>query len=135
MKPGGDDFEVFWSIYPRRVAKGAARKAFARALRPASPEDIITGAKRYSQSVNGREMKYIAHPATWLNQERWADDPRANIQDVQHECEPDQQAIDRLWEMRLEGWHKRKAWSASWGPEPGYAGCEVPARLLVKVVG
>ena len=68
------DFEEFWSVYPRRVAKQAAQKAFKAALGHADTQTIIAGAKRLRDDPN-RLQEFTAHPATWLNQGRWDDDP------------------------------------------------------------
>ena len=68
------DFEEFWDVYPRRVAKQAARKAFNAALSNADARTIIAGAKRLRDDPN-RLQEFTAHPATWLNQGRWDDDP------------------------------------------------------------
>jgi DNA-binding transcriptional ArsR family regulator len=67
-------FEEFWLTYPRRSAKGAARRAWSRASTVANPQAIIAGAARYAGDPN-RDDTYTAHPATWLNAERWDDDP------------------------------------------------------------
>jgi hypothetical protein len=68
-------FDRFWAIYPRRVAKGAARKAFAAAIKRADVATIIDGARRYASERSGQDQKYTAHPATWLNADRWTDEP------------------------------------------------------------
>jgi hypothetical protein len=68
------DFDAFWAVYPRREAKAAARKAFSKAVKTVDPDEIIAGAIRYRSDPN-REDQYTAHAATWLNAERWTDDP------------------------------------------------------------
>ena len=68
------EFDVFWSIYPRKVAKQAALKAWLKAIQVESPDVIIKGAQRYADDPN-RHPSYTAHPATWLNAHRWGDDP------------------------------------------------------------
>lgn len=75
-KPVDDDpaFARFWSVYPRKAAKGTARRAWARASSSADADDIIAGAVRYAADPN-REPEFTAHPATWLNGERWLDGP------------------------------------------------------------
>lgn len=73
-------FESFWEVYPRRIAKKEAMKKFTKAVADgADPQKIIDGAKAYSRSVEGKEQKYIAHPATWLNQGRWDDEPELPV--------------------------------------------------------
>lgn len=69
-----DAFDVFWEVYPRHVAKKAAERAWAVACKNTDPQTIIEGAKRYRDD-SGRDPQYTAHPATWLNNERWLDDP------------------------------------------------------------
>lgn len=76
QKPVGDgpDFDAFWHRYPRKAAKGHARRAWEKAIRKTTAEVIITGAVRYRDDPN-RDDQFTALPATWLNGERWADDP------------------------------------------------------------
>ncbi len=64
----------FWTTYPRRVGKPAARKAWAKAVRTTDPATIIAAAKSYAQQRLGQDAQFTAHPATWLNGERWADE-------------------------------------------------------------
>src|SRR5262249_52251817 len=46
---GGEAFERFWAVYPKRVAKEAARKAFAKAVENGTDvEALIAGAQRYA---------------------------------------------------------------------------------------
>ena len=76
-KPDGE-FDRFWSLYPRKVGKGQARTAWGTAIRrKASVADILQGLRRANQrwADDGTEGQFIPHPATWLNGERWADDP------------------------------------------------------------
>jgi len=69
-------FQAFWQAYPRRIGKGAARTAFAKALKLSPADDIIQGAIAYAAHCEemGTEKQYIPHPSTWLNAERWEDD-------------------------------------------------------------
>jgi uncharacterized protein YdaU (DUF1376 family) len=69
-----EGFDEFWSVYPRKVAKPAAVKAYAKAVASHGVEVVIEGAKRYAAAVMGKDAQYIAHAATWLGAERWADD-------------------------------------------------------------
>jgi hypothetical protein len=71
-------FGEFWKVYPRRVGPGAARKAWAKAIRKAPAQRIIDAAARYAAETHGRPVDKIAHPTTWLNGERWDDEPGAN---------------------------------------------------------
>ena len=69
-------FLAFWNAYPRRVAKGAARISFTRALDLADGNEIVQAAIAYAaHCVEAKiEPKFIPHPTTWLNAERWEDD-------------------------------------------------------------
>ena len=77
---GSDLFASFWKIYPRRVARGAALKAWKRATGAgADPETIIRGAVRYAAERHGEPDRWTKHPATWLNGECWTDDPAGGL--------------------------------------------------------
>ena len=67
-------FDRFWSIYPIKVGKKKAEQAFDKASSEVEIEIIIEGAIRYAQDPN-RVEQYTAHPTTWLNGGRWADQP------------------------------------------------------------
>jgi hypothetical protein len=67
-------FSDFWGVYPKRVGKRQAENAWIKARARASAEDIIQGAQRYKDDVT-RNPEYTAYPATWLNGDRWLDDP------------------------------------------------------------
>lgn len=69
-------FDIFWSRYPRKVAKASARKAWDQAIKRGLEPDIITGAEAYARECSTAESaRFIAHPATWLNGDRWLDEP------------------------------------------------------------
>jgi hypothetical protein len=67
------EFEEFWKAYPRKVAKGSASRAFAKAVKKTSPATIIEAVKLFAVSCAGKEPDFIPHAATWLNAERWSD--------------------------------------------------------------
>ena len=67
-------FVEFWNEYPLKVGKGAAIKAFEKAIRTTDADIIIKGAQRYKLDPN-RVQGYTAHAATWLNGQRWLDEP------------------------------------------------------------
>jgi hypothetical protein len=68
------EFDVFWKTYPRKVGKQAALKAWKAAVRLTDGDTIIAGARRLRDDPN-REQQFTPHPATWLNQGRWDDEP------------------------------------------------------------
>lgn len=67
-------FDEFWAAYPRRTGKGAARTAWAKAVQREHPGAIVRAALRFRHDPN-RDPQFTPHPATWLNQDRWEDDP------------------------------------------------------------
>lgn len=72
-------FDLFWAKYPRKVAKQAAVKAFAKATKTTTPEEVMVGLRRYLPVWAKSEKQYIPHASTWLNDGRWEDeDPSAD---------------------------------------------------------
>ena len=81
--PTADDaFSEFWSVYPRKVAKADARKAFKTALKQADVDDIIAGARRLRDDPNLPEKRYIPYPGKWLRAEQWEDEPLPGTSDA-----------------------------------------------------
>jgi hypothetical protein len=78
-------FEGFWAVYPKKVGKGAARKAYRNALKRASHVEILAGAKAYAASKP--DPQYTAHASTWLNADRWLDEPERKLGNVLY-CGP-----------------------------------------------
>lgn len=76
-EPGEADFARFWAAYARKDAKPAARKAWVKAARVHGAALLIAEARRWADlwAAAGTERRYMPHPATWLNGERWADEP------------------------------------------------------------
>lgn len=74
-----DRFDEFWTAYPRKDNKQAARKAWAKAVKRHGPEELITEAHRWAGlwKAAGTAKQYIPHGSTWLNGERWTDEPPA----------------------------------------------------------
>lgn len=70
------DFDTFWSAYPRKVGKGAAKKSFEKALKKTDLKTILNAVEAQKQSTQWQRDggDFIPYPATWLNQERWDDD-------------------------------------------------------------
>lgn len=69
-----NDFNEFWSLYPRRVSKRTAQKAWDKETKQTAPEVIISGLRRQLLFLQSRDVQFIPHAATWLNQGRWEDE-------------------------------------------------------------
>lgn len=64
-------FDRWWEGYPEKVGKGAARKAFVKALTRTSLDQLEEGLAYYK--AHKPKDRPWCNPATWLNQERWSD--------------------------------------------------------------
>lgn len=69
------EFDGFWSHYPRRVGKAKALKSYRAARKSASVDVIAAGLRAQLPDLKARDLDKVPHPATWLNQRRWEDDP------------------------------------------------------------
>lgn len=77
-----DEFDQWYSKYPKKEAKESARKAFDKARKRASLDELIAGLERYIRSVQGKDRQFIALPATWLNAGRWMDEGAGESGDI-----------------------------------------------------
>lgn len=70
------EFDRFWEAYPRKQAKGAARKAFAKARKKVSLGVMLAAveAQKTSWEWTKEGGQYIPCPSSWLNQEQWANE-------------------------------------------------------------
>ena len=69
-------FDDFWNLYPRKIGKGHARLAWARAIKKAPAQIIIAALQEWLTyiQIENIESRFIPHPTTWLNGERWEDE-------------------------------------------------------------
>ena len=69
------DFELFWKAYPRKTNKGFARSVFAK-IKPNDEllKKMIYSIEQQKRSDQWKDPKYIPHPSSWLNGERWEDE-------------------------------------------------------------
>lgn len=78
LTDGNPLFTEFWNLYPRKVGKDAASRAFAKIKRPSETMGAIRSALAWqveSEQWTKNAGQYIPNPATYLNQGRWADEP------------------------------------------------------------
>src|SRR5262245_23248813 len=67
--------EAFYRAYPRRTKKKPALDAWLKLNPDADLITVIMAAvERYAAVVRDADSKYIAHPSTWLHEERWTDE-------------------------------------------------------------
>jgi len=71
-------FNAFWTVYPRKVAKDAAWKAWQRRRPSAELTQQICAALAWQRQQDGWLKdggQFIPNPATWINAGRWQDEP------------------------------------------------------------
>lgn len=80
-----DPFDEFWAVYPRRVEKIAAQKAWTTALKRqgVTAALVIAAAGRYAQSMVGKDREYVKHPASWLRAGAYEDFPETPAKTTQ----------------------------------------------------
>ena len=81
-------FDQFWLKYPSKVGKGAAVSAFSKIKNPAETIGLILTALEWqvvSQKWTEKDGQYIPHPSTYLNQQRWLDEPKQSQRDLPRE--------------------------------------------------
>jgi len=85
------DFSFFWTIYPKKQGKKEALKAYIKARKKASRDELLEALREVKQKDwRNRELQYVPHASTWLNQERWTDEVQ------------EQKKIDPLDDLDLE---------------------------------
>jgi hypothetical protein len=73
--PDTPETEEFWRAYPRHDGKQDFKFAFAEALKKTTAAELIAAAKRYAASRASEDPKWTLYASTWLNKERWTDEP------------------------------------------------------------
>lgn len=69
------EFQAFWTLYPKKVAKGAAIKAWQK-LNQAEQIEAIEALPNHLKywKFKGTDKDFIPYPASWLNQMRYLDE-------------------------------------------------------------
>ena len=74
QNPESGDFDRFWQVYPKKVGKKDARRAFDKVT--VDTDTLISAVNR--QKKSGQWCRdggqFIPNPATWLRSERWNDE-------------------------------------------------------------
>ncbi len=75
QKDTPDGFDDWWELYPRKVRRLRAEKAYAAARKRASEQELASGLKNSLSRWKSEktETEFIPHPATWLNGGGWMD--------------------------------------------------------------
>lgn len=72
-----EEFETLWKMYPRKMGKANALKAYTKARKKADIfEAVKTGIENYNKQIatKGTDSEYIKHGSTWFKNECWNDE-------------------------------------------------------------
>lgn len=70
-------FETFWQRYPRKQGKANAQKAWAKQKLDPQLDTILRHVELMRcEDVGWQDPQYIPHASTYLNQQRWHDEPQ-----------------------------------------------------------
>ena len=89
-----EGFEDFWKEYPNKVGKPTAKASFAKAMKKADLPTIMAGLRAYVCKTDDRQW---CNPSTWLNQERWTDQP---AQVSQHSKPKERNILDLIQDIK-----------------------------------
>ena len=68
-----DKFNKFWTYYPRKVARVAAQRSWKR-LKVKDINDIFSVYKEHLIRWKYKDIQFVPHASTWLNQRRFEDE-------------------------------------------------------------
>lgn len=70
-------FDKFWEEYPKKQDKKGARKSFGKVCKTEKDFETIMNGLTVQKNTTwkGKDMQYIPMPTTWLNGNRWEDEP------------------------------------------------------------
>ena len=96
-------FEEFWKLYPRRVAKLVAKRIWGR-LSNKDKEIISIMLPQQLLRWKDKELQYIPHASTWLNQRRYEDELEPlPVKEVSADEKAEMEMIKRMKEFEEAG--------------------------------
>lgn len=91
-----DDFDDWYSQYPRKVGKGQAVKAYRKARKSTDHRTLVDSLNAQIPALTAKGKEFIPHPATWLNGERWNDELESETPDNDGWYNPPEPPADLL---------------------------------------
>lgn len=91
---GGAGFDAFWALYPKKVSKGAAEKAWGKLHPPVEQVLSALDWQRKQPSWVKDNGQFIPNPATYLNAKGWEDEPITSTEKTE---------LERIREMHATG--------------------------------
>ena len=140
------NFDVWYSIYPRKKSRKDAERSFSKVKRSGEIafsvliERTRALAAVWSARVAAKsksEIDFCPYPASWLNAGSYLDEPDNGKPGggVPMPSRSPDTFTEQDWQKRIAMHARGDAWPVTqWGPAPGSPGCLVPARLLVQPV-
>lgn len=85
------DFDTWWSHWPKKVGKKKAREHFTPAVRELGLDPLIAKTDEWIEKFDatGSDRRFIPDPERWLKYKRWEDDFNVGS--------PDQSDIPSFW--------------------------------------
>ncbi len=71
------EFDEWWAVWPKKKAKGGARKQWVRTRKTTSFEVLMEGAQRvrdHFATIPKEEQRFTPDPERWLRKEQWLDE-------------------------------------------------------------
>lgn len=84
-----DDFEVFWSHYPKRQGPNPKKPAFAKwkvALKSIDADSLVVAVKAYAASDLPADRSKIPQAMNWLSQARWEEQDTTSPDEWLKDC-------------------------------------------------
>lgn len=91
-------FQEFWGVCQRHVAKGRALGAWAKLDEATRALAIVAMRAQAGTTFAGREMQHIPYPSSWLGSRGWLDEPEDASGKV---LSPQQREADALYRAEM----------------------------------
>ncbi len=82
------EFETLWKLYPRKLGKPKALKAYEKARKKGTTfEKVEQGLKAYCKQIEVQKTatEYIKHGSTWFNGECWNDEYETSVNSTKND--------------------------------------------------
>jgi len=91
-------FEEFWKIYPRKVSKKYAKKIWDKNKLDSIADIAIANVLKRLETGSWGDHRYIPHPATYLNQERWNDEINEEVKNNGYQERRPKSNTEQFWD-------------------------------------
>lgn len=127
------DFDSFWTLYPEKVGKDAALKAWNKRKKAGDLPALEVLVEAIGRYINAKPAdRAYCNPSTWLNQGRWQDVPSSTAAPAVT-TNPTKALTNDDWRSALRRFKADHKWpGVGYGPQPGYGGCVVPSQILAE---